>query len=163
MDTQYLQREYLRTSHRFHRVHMSFINAGLHRGEFFVLETLYRHQRQNPDVVGMYASKLASAMGMLPPGVSRLLRALETKGYIERIVDSENRRNTYIRLTDIGETVRNQTHGRLHAHMERVLSSVGTENMEAFLVLWNQMLDAMENELKTTDERGSECSDYLNI
>lgn len=48
------------------------------------------------------SSELAAKTKTLPPAVSRTLRGLEEKGYVERSVDKKDRRNTYISLTEKG-------------------------------------------------------------
>jgi DNA-binding MarR family transcriptional regulator len=44
-------------------------------------------------------------MGTSPPNVTQLLDALERDGLVERVINAENRRVTYARLTAKGEAM----------------------------------------------------------
>ena len=64
----------------------------------------------------------------LPPAVSRTLRGLEEKGYVERSADKKDRRNTYISLTEQGwkkgEEVRDRMHAVSYTHLGSDTSSL---------------------------------------
>ena len=50
-------------------------------------------------------TSLSEVLGVSTPAVSRILRSLEEKGFIRRITNSKNRRETYISLTDTGREI----------------------------------------------------------
>ena len=41
---------------------------------------------------------------MLPSAISRTLKGLEERGYVERNINKNDRRNTYVELTAAGRT-----------------------------------------------------------
>lgn len=149
INSQDLQSRFFQVMHRFKRINWTteqMMKEGLTRGEFFCITLLLDHRRENPDAKGMYVWELAAHMKVSPPGASRALKGMEGKGFIERIVDREDRRNTYIRVTTAGEDAWNNTGRQIKEQMDRILSRMGEENVETFLSLWNRLLDIIEDE-----------------
>lgn len=118
------------------------------RGEFIALEVLEGFHTAHPEAKGMYVSDLAHKLHVSPPAVSRMLRSLEGKGYIERIVDLNDRRNIFIRLTREGSRVRDDKKREFIAFMEQVFARMGEENTRQLLALWDQLIVAMETQAK---------------
>ncbi len=169
MEEQSLQAQLMRTMHRFKRVNLAAATDGLTRGEFFLLEMLGEDRRRHPDTEGMYAGMLAGAARMSAPAVSRFLRAMEGKDFIERSVDPVDRRNTRIRLTDAGARALATEKERIQRLMDRVFTAVGTEDMRTLLVLFTRVLDTLEQEIAaennqamSQNEGGAECSKFSN-
>ncbi len=148
---------FMRNMHRFMRLNLVDSFPGMSRGEYFLLEVLHEHERRNPQAQGIYAGSLAMAVHMSPPGVSRLLKALENRGFVARNVDEENRRNTFIRLTSAGDSAREQSQEKMRRLIDNVLNSMGPENMQTLLTLWARLIDILENEIKASE--GGEQSD----
>ena len=65
--------------------------------------TVKRRQEMARNENGVYVSQLAKELKVSSPAVSRMLGILENKGPIGRDVDKDNRRNTYVYLTQQGE------------------------------------------------------------
>lgn len=61
-------------------------------------------KKQETDPEGCTVSAVAKKMRVPQPAVSRTLRGLENNGYIQREVCRTDRRNTYVTLTETGET-----------------------------------------------------------
>ena len=75
-----------------------------------------------------------------------MLRDMEEKGLIERRIDRDDRRNTYIVLTEVGETARQRTTERISTFLDRVVDRMGLENVQTMIELWNQFSDILEDE-----------------
>ncbi|MDL2319429.1 MarR family transcriptional regulator [Eubacteriales bacterium OttesenSCG-928-A19] len=146
MDSRSIEREFIQTMQRFKRMQMLEAFSSTPRGEFVAMEILAQHQREHPCAEGLYGGELAARMHVTPPAVSRMLRHLEEKGFIERTVDTQDRRNTYIRLTRVGEAVRERKKEEMAAFMEGVIAEMGEDNMRQLLALWNRLIDHMESE-----------------
>ncbi len=142
---------FMRNMHRFMRINFIDSLPGMSRGEYFLLEVLHEHELRHPKARGMYAGSLAEAVRMSPPGVSRLLKALEGRGYVARSVDEESRRNTFIRLTPAGDSAREQSRDKMQRFVNNVLKTMGPENMQTLLTLWSRLMDILENELKASE------------
>lgn len=103
------------------------------------LQTIYAYSLRNPGTKGIYVSELASQLKVSSPAVSRTLRSLETKGYIERSADKNDRRSTLIRLTEKGDTVRKQVFTDICDYFDRVFDRMGPARMEQLIGLWDQL------------------------
>lgn len=143
-----LQSDFMRVASRFTRLHLVDIFTDVSKGEFFLLQILHQHRKGCADSQGMYVSELAAEMRMATPGVSRMLKSLEAKGYIERHVDEKDRRNTYICITQAGEDVRTGLMRHMSQLMDRVFEKMGYDEVRQLIALWNRLLEAMHEELK---------------
>lgn len=154
MDQKGMHEACLQTFQRFRRFHTDGLFVDISRGEFFALNMLHDHRQRYPYVQGMYVSELADKTHVTPPAVSRMLKALEQKGLIVRNVDRDDRRNTFIRITDEGEDVREKTMEAVGALFARVFQRMGEEEMHTLLRLSGQFMQIIEEEMKRT--QGSE-------
>ncbi len=78
---------------------------GLTQPEYLVLSAIHYGQENNPHQPGIYVSILADHLMTSVSMVSKLLKALEEKGWILRTVDKNSRRNTFVSLTPAGKKV----------------------------------------------------------
>jgi DNA-binding MarR family transcriptional regulator len=69
--------------------------------EFRVLATLHRGGHPEPDT----ATRIADRLGHTTGGMAKLLQRLETKQWIERVVDPEDRRAARVTLSPRGEAL----------------------------------------------------------
>lgn len=123
--------------------------AGLPKTEFYVLQTLIYQAKANEGEKGengVYSSELASILRLHPPAVSRVLRTLESKGYIERRVDTGDRRNVLITVTGEGREAVRESIGALDGFFTRVTERMGEENSRALITLLDQAMEIMEAE-----------------
>ena len=141
-----MQKEIFRALHRFGRLNTGQLieMEGLTQGEFFGLAMLHEHLKEHPE--GMHVRELADKARVSPPRVSRMLRDMEEKGLIERRIDRDDRRNTYIFLTEQGEEAWNRTAARLSTFLDRVVDRMGPENIRTMIDLWNRFADILEDE-----------------
>ena len=79
------------------------------------------------------SSELAAKTKTLPPAVSRTLRGLEEKGYVERSVDKKDRRNTYISLTEKGWKKGEEVRDRMQDFGCSVMSQLKEEDIDCLL------------------------------
>ena len=78
-----------RAMHQFKKLNVSDLIPGLSSSEFSVMGAILQ-MGENGKIT---SSELAAKTKTLPPAVSRTLRGLEEKGYVERTVDKKDRRN----------------------------------------------------------------------
>lgn len=157
MDDTAMQIEFLRITQRFRKMHLIEVFGSTPRGEFFALDMLEKHKHLHPEATGMYVSDLAARMHVSPPAVSRTLKSLEAKGHIVRTVDENDRRNTYIQITQQGAQFRALKREGLQTFTRTVFEEVGEENMETLLMLWDKLIDAMERQIKNMNENEGEA------
>ena len=151
-----LRDRHMRMCQKFMMLRLDSLFSDLPRGEFMPLQTIYAYSLRNPGTKGIYVSELASQLKVSSPAVSRTLRSLETKGYIERAADKNDRRSTLIRLTEKGDTVRKQVFTDICDYFDRVFDRMGPARMEQLIGLWDQLHTIMEDELKMRQKRNAE-------
>ncbi len=113
-----------------------------------MLMVMERFLRENDDRKGIYVWELAKALHISSPAVSKMIRALEERGYAGRDVDKEDRRNTYVYVTDKGKEAGKKSKEKMDKIMRRVVIRMGEKNMKEFITLCNLLEDIMEEELK---------------
>lgn len=146
MNEKNLKEEFMRVSHRMRKLNMSHIFSDVSQGEFFALEMLRKCQKRTGDG-GIIVSDLAKSLRVSSPAASRMLRNMEEKGLIRREVDKNNRRNTYVYLTDKGLESREMAAKAMDDFTERVMKRMGDENVEMLISLIQKMTSIMEEEL----------------
>ena len=100
-----LSMEFLATAHRFKKIHMDGIFPEISKGEFWALKIIQKATLQNESGCGVYVSTIAERLKVTPSAISRMLKGLEEKDLIERKVDKNDRRNTYVTLTEKGKKI----------------------------------------------------------
>lgn len=157
MELREYQKDFIRAVHRFGKVHMDHLFEGITRNEFFAMAALERYAEHH-DGEGVKASELAQMVEASPQALSRTLRTPETKGYIERQVDSRDRRNTRIGLTTAAWDVIGAGKIRLDDTFRIVVEQMGEEELVQLIRLLNRLVDTMryafgqEEPEETSDE-----------
>ena len=144
MEPQGLERDVLLAMRRFGRAPFHEIHRGFSHSEFMVMVTLdrYVHQQQKD---GMGAAELAERTRTSPQALSRTLRALESKGMIERQPDPKDRRHTLIRMTDYAREDMREGQMRMKHMFEQVTQRMGEEDLRTLVSLINRMSDIMKD------------------
>lgn len=122
------------------------------QGEFFVLTMIkqfgdYTDNRDHP----VNVSKMAEELDVSSAAVSRTLRGLEERAYLERITDPENRRNTYVKLTAKGRQLFIRENKEIEDLAVRVFTKMGESDMKLLFQLSKKLHNIMEEEIGTSD------------
>ncbi len=150
MDTSEIQEKVLKTTDRFHKMRLECLLPDLSKREYELLAAVQEYMDGHTGR-GIRISGLAARLKVSSPAVSRMVGTLEEKGYIGRGIDKEDRRNTYITLTEKGKETKAAAEAALCGLMERVTLRMGERDMEELLRLWNRLADIMEKELEQED------------
>lgn len=148
MDLSKTQEEFIKTAGRFGKMRYEFLFRNLSKREYEMLSVIWQFMQDNDKKQGMYVSVLAKKLRVSSPAVSRMIGALESRGYIGRDVDKEDRRNTFVYLTDKGIREKEENEERMQRLMKRVMNRMGEKDMKEFVLLFNQFADIMEEELE---------------
>ncbi|WP_342756024.1 MarR family winged helix-turn-helix transcriptional regulator [Kineothrix sedimenti] len=148
MNLNEIQEDLIRTVNRFRKMRYEFLFHDISKREFEMLMVMERFLRENDDRKGIYVWELAKALHISSPAVSKMIRALEERGYAGRDVDKEDRRNTYVYVTDKGKEAGKKSKEKMDKIMRRVVIRMGEKNMKEFITLCNLLEDIMEEELK---------------
>lgn len=147
-----LSMEFLATAHRFKKIHMSGLFSEVSRGEFWALKMIQKGMLKSENQCGVYVSTIAEHLKVTPSAISRMLRGLEEKKFIERKVDKKDRRNTYVTLTKEGEAITQKAEAEMNLFTKNVIAAMGEEDSRTLIKLFNQLVDVMEAELKNHQE-----------
>lgn len=120
--------------------------GGLPIGEFMMLQKIRRWQEEKPDAKGVYVSKLNQCAPVSQPAVSRMLRRLEEKGLLERKTDPQDRRTTYVVLTEEGNGLLAACQRQMTELAGRVVDRLGAEELRALVDQLNRLTQAVQEE-----------------
>src|SRR5574344_117815 len=120
------------------RVSHSLIIENLTHREYFTLDLLIRLKENTCTNEGIYVSTLASMLKVSMPQASRLLKSMEEKEYIARVIDKNDRRNTYVSVTELGIQKRNRAKIEMDDYVGRVIEHMGRDNIRQMIDLINK-------------------------
>lgn len=139
--------ELMKVFHRFRRLNIaSMMPSEITPMEFHLLMSVLEvgEQQGNSDV---RVSAACHNMHASNAAVSRMLRVLEEKELVYREVDTKDRRNTYIRLTEKGKNICKEVQTGMDDFVEAIFRRIGEENVEKIMELMNRMYDIAEEEI----------------
>lgn len=116
---------------------------GVSHHEFGFLMMILRFQQQHPEVKGIYVNELAKNMRITKSAVSKMLGNLERRELVERAVDPDNRRNTFVFLTEQGAELCEMQHERLRQFLQQVAAELGEQRYREILDGIQELSDAM--------------------
>ena len=148
MTEQEICKQFGRVMQRIGKVSSELAFGNLTQNEFFALNIIRGFEEEHQDVKGIYVSTLGMLMKSSMPAVSRLLRTMEGKGLLERVTDPQDRRNTYVFITEQGEETRTKGMKQMGNLFLQVLRQMGSENMVSMLKLMQEYADIMEDKVK---------------
>jgi len=79
---------------------------------------------------GLTASKLAATLGMRRPAVSRVLKSLVARGWIERRRSEDDQRAVRVYPTSAGKQLLHATAGRAVGTLQRAVCNLSTRDLE---------------------------------
>lgn len=125
---------------------ISAIFDSLSTAEFFTLTSIrtLKHEQQS----NVRVSALAERLDTSPQAISKMLRSLEGKGYIKRVTDPANRRNTFVLITEEGDTLLQNAQASIAQFAQLVTQKMGEEDMANFIRL-GEKCSQMMNEAAT--------------
>lgn len=144
--------EYFYMVKAFQRLNWDSLLKGVSVREVQLLKTIEQFHCTHPDIPGVYVNDLAERLGITKSGVSKLLRYLEARGQIERRVDPDNRRNTFVCLTEEGVAMCKRQRKNYGAFLMRVVDALGEARYLEILAGMREMTQCMAHELEQANE-----------
>lgn len=86
---------------------------------------------QSGDMLKM--SELSQHFNITPPAISQIIRSLEEKHWIERVVRKEDRRSVYIKLSIEGSQVMKQCEKRMIDKLTDFIDYLGEDDAQTML------------------------------
>ena len=119
---------------------------GMTPSEFSLLCCAVEYPRRNPGKAATVA-EIAAQMNVLVPAVSRTLRSLQEKGWIERAVDECDRRSVRVTATPAGEEMLWANMKRVVNALNRIMSVFTEEEMRTIAELYSKFANSMEQNI----------------
>lgn len=148
---------------RFRRLKISSILPGVSSVEMGTLKTI-EHCRKEKEMdtkaadakesetkaadAKVTVSEVVRYMRVAAPAVSRTLRSLEEKNYVERMVCEGDRRNVYVRVTEEGKEILNECNRILSELLKSVTEKMGEEDMNRLIGYLNKLEQTAELEIE---------------
>lgn len=99
------------------------------------------------DLPGIRVSELARESDLPMPAVSRILASLEKKGVIERHADPEDRRSTFVYISEKGKQESDRINRVLNQFFGRVTERFGEEETRMYTELTHRLTTILEEEI----------------
>ncbi|WP_419787075.1 MarR family winged helix-turn-helix transcriptional regulator [Pseudodesulfovibrio sp.] len=99
-------------------------------------------------------TKVADELEMTRGGVSKIVKRLRDRGYIESYQEPENRKEVYFRLTEKGERLyaeHRQCHIRVYQERARILEAYSPEERAVIYRFLDEMRQWMDRESETDE------------
>lgn len=100
---------------------------------------------------GVSVSEIAGFLNVSVPTVSRCIRNLSAKGYVQKTANEKDKRGTCVSLTPEGKALCQDAHQRISAFISCVLSRLDPAEIDQFLSTMDRIYDAVCSELSAQD------------
>ena len=124
---------------------------GLNASESGVFRAMTQIVAEKPGTELFGLSELNSYLNFTRPNLSQTINKLEDKGYVERVVLTDDRRVTYIRLTENGLKTVTDGFNDLFSRLEKISKILGEEDTEKLIDLVLRFCDAYEKTSEVTE------------
>ena len=116
----------------------------MNQSESGVFLVMLQIASEQPDTELFSLGELNSYLDYTRPNLSQTINKLEDKNYVERITLKDDRRVTYIRLTDEGKKMLSDKYDSISDRMNKIKIEFGEENIDKLINLLTRFIDAYE-------------------
>ena len=99
----------------------------------------------NIDKDGTPSTKLGPKMGMEPRSLTRMIKSLEKKGWIEKRIDKNDKRMVNIYLTKTGITMRNRTRNSVIKFNKTIQEKINESELKTCFKVLNEINSLIDN------------------
>lgn len=145
---------------QFRKLHFSTLMEDLNHSEFAILksiayEELHPCRTSEPCKVNnkISTSDLAKKIQVSPPSISRSLKVMEEKNLITRQINPNDRRNTYILLTDNGIKKLLEAEEIMVEFTDSVLNQMNPEHLDLLIEYLQDFYDITQKEFQARREK----------
>lgn len=133
---------------RLHKLKFGNMLTGISEIEFKTMSAISRISMSGDVKV----SDIARYLELSAPAVSRTMKSLEEKEYIERHTDKQDRRNTFVKLTKKGEEQQKAWMKSFEEFSEAIFARLGDEKSNQLLEDLEAFIKASKEEMKAREE-----------
>lgn len=134
--------------HNFTKLNIGSILGGISQMEFLTLYMINRHgEPHDGEERCIHVSAIANILKISSPAASRLIKGLVEKELAVRITDNNDRRNTYVYLTESGKELLESDEHKVREFSVKVAERIGRGKLARLCVLTAELGGAVEEEL----------------
>lgn len=141
--------------YQFHKLHMGDLVQDITKLEGMTMSAI-KHCSGEKGKEELTVSELTAKLKAKGPAVSRTLKTLEDKGYIERDVNKADRRNTYVKLTISGKQKVEEYEQIMSSFAHAVIAKIDRDDMEQMIECLNELYEASREEIADRKMRQKE-------
>lgn len=139
-----LYEDLFRAMNQFHKLKFSDMMQNMSKADFIVMNVIMNKGKDDK----MTISELAAIARMLPSAISRTLKGLEEKGYVERTINKQDRRNTYVELTEEGKKQTCEVRQVMRDFGKTVMAKLDEQEMNQLILYLNNIYSIAEKEIE---------------
>ena len=147
--------EFFRAMHQFRKLNVASILPDISQSEFAAMNEIMDKGEDGKITI----SELACKSKVHSSAISRTLHCLEEKGYIERSIDKNDRRNICVELTEEGKRVTTEARQIMCDYVKAVVEHPENRELERLIAYMNKIYSVAEKEIearKWKDRKGKE-------
>ena len=147
--------EFFRAMHQFHKLNVASILPDISQSEFAAMNVIMDKGEDGKITI----SELACKSKVHSSAISRTLHGLEEKGYVERSIDKNDRRNICVELTEEGKRVTTEARQIMCDYVKAVVEHLENRELERLIAYMNKIYSVAEKEIearKWKDRKGKE-------
>lgn len=133
-----------RAMNQFHKLKFSDMMQNMSKADFIVMNVIMNKGKEDK----MTISELAAIARMLPSAISRTLKGLEEKGYVERTINKQDRRNTYVELTEEGKRQTREVRQVMRDFGKTVMAKLDEHEVNELILYLNNIYSIAEKEIE---------------
>lgn len=145
MSVEQLAHQLVQMSHRFRKIFNSDLALGMCRLDFMILKYIRQANLKGDTVTG---SQLAKHLEISPPAISRKMKDLEEKGWVQRVSAEEDRRNTWLQLTPEGEAITDAAIQQLRDMTRQAVGQMDEQVIAQYIEVGNNLADLLQEQLE---------------
>ncbi len=139
-----LYEDLFRAMNQFHKLKFSDMMQNMSKADFIVMNVIMNKGKEDK----MTISELAAIARMLPSAISRTLKGLEEKGYVERTINKQDRRNTYVELTEEGKKQTREVRQVMRDFGKTVMAKLDEHEVNELILYLNNIYSIAEKEIE---------------
>ena len=147
--------EFFRAMHQFRKLNVASILPDISQSELAAMNEIMDKGEDGKITI----SELACKSKVHSSAISRTLHCLEEKGYIERSIDNNDRRNICVELTEEGKRVTTEARQIMCDYVKAVVEHLENRELERLIAYMNKIYSVAEKEIearKWKDRKGKE-------
>jgi DNA-binding MarR family transcriptional regulator len=129
--------------------------GNLSRGEYLVLRNIWM-SKSGSRAGGrgrLRAASLSEILELSRPSITRILNTLESRGFITRSIDEEDRRSVSIELTELGIEALEKANQGLFRIAERLVGALGEADTDKLIELLEKLADIFKGMAEGNGQR----------